>query len=103
MNLKSQQDQCSQSGYPDQQVQPQPPPWADCSIEQKIERLRVEVMNTRQFQKWNRNHFEGIETRLGLFEHHQHGIDGTVLVRPRDVERGYGVTGAVENIYDPLA
>jgi hypothetical protein len=87
-----------------QQEPPQQQPWDACSIEQKIERLRVELLNQREQTRWAQKRWSHIENQLRRLDSHQHGLDGTVLIRPRDVDAGYGecwqgITGS----YDPLA
>lgn len=79
-------------------------PWAECGIEQKLERLRNEIMEARHAVRWNNDRHARNENKLHLLEQHQHGADGAVMVRTRDIERGYGeAVGQIKGSFDPLA
>lgn len=78
-------------------------PWNECTEAQKLDRLRDSVREMRQSFRWVNDRFGRIETMLNRLEYHQHGGDGTVLIRPRDAERGYGVVEAAQQAFDPLA
>lgn len=79
-------------------------PWAECTAEQKLDRLRNELLQARTQSRWVNERFARIGNKQQLFEYHQHGVDGAVLVRPRDVERGYRVcTESIKGVFDPLA
>lgn len=79
-------------------------PWAEAPIEQKLERLRDELLAARQMRRWEHERFGRIDEKLRHLEFHQHGGDGTVMVRARDLERGYGECGqALSGGFDPLA
>jgi hypothetical protein len=78
--------------------------WAECPIEQKLERLREELMGNRQQRRWEQERFGRVDEKLRHLENHQHGTDGTVMVRTRDLERGYAECGqAISGNFDPLA
>ena len=79
-------------------------PWAECTAEQKLDRLRDELMGARHMRRWEQERFGRIDEKLRHFEFHQHGIDGTVMVRARDMERGYGAEAqSIKSAFDPLA
>jgi hypothetical protein len=80
-----------------------PKSWAECSADERVERLREELLGARHQRRWEQERFGRIDEKLRHFEHHQHGTDGTVMVRTRDLERGYGEAGqAIKGGYDPL-
>lgn len=79
-------------------------PWNECSIGQKIERLRGELINARERAIWISQNFTHIESQLRRLDNHQHGSNGVMLVTIRNAECGYGAAGqAIERQYDPLA
>ena len=57
-----------------------PAPWAECSADEKIERLRQEI------DGWRRVCAE-LRERLQLFETHSHGVDGKLLVSLEQADR----------------
>lgn len=78
--------------------------WAECGIEQKLDRLREELIGNRRQRRWEQERLARVDEKLRHFEHHQHGTDGTVMVRTRDLERGYGeCSQAISAGFDPLA
>jgi hypothetical protein len=80
------------------------PLWDKCSIEQKIERLRQEAINARRNQGWQAERINRTDNQVHRLDNHQHGADGTVLIRPRDAERLYAEVGqGIGGGYDPLA
>ena len=79
-------------------------PWAKCSAEEKLDRLREELLAARHLRRWEQERFGRIDQKLRHFEFHQHGTDGTVMVRARDMERGYGECAQqIAGGFDPLA
>lgn len=50
-----------------------PKTWEQCSVDEKLERLRQEI------DGWRRQ-CARLRESLSLFEGHQHGADGTILV-----------------------
>jgi hypothetical protein len=79
-------------------------PWSECSSDEKLERVRQELLAARQQYRWEQERFGRIDEKLRHFEYHQHGTDGTVMVRARDMERGYGLVGqSLKEVFDPLA
>lgn len=55
-------------------------PWAECSADEKIERLREEITG------WRRVCAE-LRERMQLFETHSHGTDGKLLVSLEQADR----------------
>lgn len=78
-------------------------PWNECTEAQKLDRLRDSVREMRQSFRWVNDRFGRIENMLRRLEHHQHGGDGTVLIRPCDAASGYGVVEDAQQAFDPLA
>jgi hypothetical protein len=79
-------------------------PWTDCGIEAKLERLRNEILGARHAVRWNNERHARNEEQLRRLQHHQHGGDGTVVIRVQDIERGYGECGqSLTPGFDPLA
>jgi len=79
-------------------------PWAECCIEEKLERLREEAINARSNARWHAERLNRTDNQVNCLDNHQHGADGTVLIRPRDAERRYVEVGqGIGRGYDPLA
>ena len=79
-------------------------PWTDCGIEEKLERLRNEIVGARHAVRWNNDRHSRNEEQLRRLQHHQHGGDGTVVVRVQDIDRGYGECAQqIAGSFDPLA
>lgn len=79
-------------------------PWAEIPIEQKLERLQEELLGARRDRRWQYERFARIDEKLRHLDSHQHGNGGTVMVRARDMQRGYGEAGqAISGGFDPLA
>lgn len=93
---------CQPDGY-GHQVQPPPPSWAECPIEQKIERLRVEAVNDRHERRWILQRIVRCEQSLRKLDHHEHSKDGRVMVSITSVENQGDVAMRIEGNYDPFA
>jgi hypothetical protein len=79
-------------------------PWAECGIEEKLDRLRNEIMDARRAVRWNNDRHARNEEQLRRLQHHQHGGDGTVVVRIQDLDRNYNECGQpLQGGFDPLA
>jgi hypothetical protein len=96
----------SADNYAEQAAQEAPQTWDKCSIEQKIERLRVEILNARHSTRYQYERFARIENQLQRLDTHQHSSTGEVLISLRNAESVYGLAGAAQcsgSIVDPLA
>lgn len=102
MSSKPQQQDQDQDESP--QVQAPPPSWTECSIEQKIERLRLEAQNRRYQSELTARNLSHMRGQLSQYENHQHANDGTVLIRLANTGNSwsYGTAGQSVDSFDPL-
>jgi hypothetical protein len=71
----------------------------ECTIEEKIERLRRVQQSTVRMQA---DLIDNLRRRLNALESHQHGTDGRLLIGLHDARHAGGLEGA-GYMRDPLA
>jgi hypothetical protein len=85
--------------------EPSTQPWDSCSVHEKFERLRLELRSLRQASHWNSESISSLNQRIRCLEYHQHGADGSVLLRVTYLQGscGQAVGQSAVNTFDPLA
>lgn len=74
-------------------------PWAECPLEEKIERIRREMQEQRHYMQYGmRQAVEAHQVAL----HHEHSGRGEVLVPASSKIHGGGAQGSIR-AHDPLA
>ena len=75
-----------------------PPPWDACGIEEKLERVRVELLNLRRSYPLLAQTVYRLDAD---FQDHFHTAAGAPALPLR--RSGIGILGQSQSVYDPLA
>lgn len=79
----------------------EPKPWAECSIEEKIERLREQVKETQQTERYGFERLSDVQRQVGRLNGHTHDATGRAVVGIYDEPKGFDWCGPADAVVKP--
>lgn len=94
--MKNNQNENSESkimgGQPGTQAE-QITKFAECGLEEKVERLHIVIKQLQVRQDWAATVNRDLRIKIDYLENHQHSTAGDVMMRVRDVKQDIGTVG----------